>query len=51
VTSNVERLRSLFACFNESGELDFSLADPEIELHSRPDVPDGTVWRGERRAG
>jgi hypothetical protein len=43
VTSNIERLRSLFARFNESGELDFSLTDPEIELHSRPDVAYGAA--------
>jgi ketosteroid isomerase-like protein len=46
VSSNVELLQTIFARFNETGEIDFSLADPEIELHSRPDVPDATVWRG-----
>jgi ketosteroid isomerase-like protein len=44
--SNVEVLKEIFARFNEDGELDFSRVDPEIELHSRPDVPDGQVWRG-----
>jgi ketosteroid isomerase-like protein len=46
VSQNVERVRALFERFNETGEMDFSLADPELELHSRPDVPDSTVWRG-----
>lgn len=46
MTSNVERLRALFAHFNETGELDFSAAHPDLELHDRPDVPDGRVWRG-----
>lgn len=43
---NVELLRALFDRFNETGELDFSAIDPEVELHARPDVPDGRVWRG-----
>jgi ketosteroid isomerase-like protein len=46
VSSNVDRVRALFERFNETGEMDFSLADPELELHSRPDVPDSTVWLG-----
>jgi ketosteroid isomerase-like protein len=46
VTSNVERLQGLFARFNETGELDFSAAHADMELHDRPDVPDGRVWRG-----
>jgi ketosteroid isomerase-like protein len=46
VASNVERLQGLFATFNETGELDFSAAHADIELHDRPDVPDGRVWRG-----
>jgi ketosteroid isomerase-like protein len=46
VASNVERLRALFARFNESGELDFTQVSPDVELHDRPDVPDGRVWRG-----
>jgi len=46
MSSNVERLRALFARFNETGELDFSVAHPDLELHDRPDVPDGRVWRG-----
>jgi ketosteroid isomerase-like protein len=44
--SNVEVLRRLFDRFNDTGELDFSATDPEVELHPRPDVPDGRVWRG-----
>lgn len=46
MASNVERLQGLFARFNETGELDFSLVDPDVELHDRPDVPDGRVWHG-----
>jgi ketosteroid isomerase-like protein len=46
VSRNIELVQTLFERFNETGEMDFSLADPEIELHSRPDVPDSTVWRG-----
>jgi ketosteroid isomerase-like protein len=46
VEPNVELLRALFERFNESGELDFSVIDAEFELHARPDVPDGRVWRG-----
>ena len=46
MVSNVERLRGLFARFNETGELDFTGVDPEVELHDRPDVPDARVWRG-----
>jgi ketosteroid isomerase-like protein len=46
VASNVERLRGLFARFNDTGELDFAAAHPDLELHDRPDVPDGRVWRG-----
>jgi uncharacterized protein len=46
VTSNIERLRVLFKRFNETGELDFSAAHPDVELHDRPDVPDSRVWRG-----
>jgi ketosteroid isomerase-like protein len=46
VASNVERLRELFARFNETGELDFTGVDAGIELHDRPDVPDRRVWRG-----
>jgi ketosteroid isomerase-like protein len=46
VASNVERLQGLFTRFNETGELDFSAAHPDIELYDRPDVPDGRVWRG-----
>jgi ketosteroid isomerase-like protein len=44
--SNVELLERLFARFNETGDLDYSRVDPEVELHSRPDVPDGRVWSG-----
>jgi ketosteroid isomerase-like protein len=44
--SNAALLRKLFDRFNETGELDFSAVDPEVELHARPDVPDGRVWRG-----
>jgi ketosteroid isomerase-like protein len=46
VASNVERLQGLLTRFNETGELDFSAAQADIELHDRPDVPDGRVWRG-----
>jgi ketosteroid isomerase-like protein len=46
VASNVERLRGLFARFNETGELDFTRVHPDVELHDRPDVPDGRVWQG-----
>ena len=46
MASNVEQVRALFARFNETGELDPTRLDQEIELHSRPDVPDGQVWRG-----
>lgn len=42
----METLRRLFERFNETGELDFSVTDPEVELHPRPDVPDGRIWRG-----
>ncbi len=44
--TNIDRVQKLFGRFNESGELDFSLVDPEVELHDRPDVPDHRVWRG-----
>jgi ketosteroid isomerase-like protein len=47
VKSNAELLREIVERFNESGELDFARVDPEAELHDRPDVPDGRVWRGE----
>ena len=46
MSSNVDRIRALIERFNETGEIDFTQADPEIELHGRPDVPDTTVWRG-----
>ena len=46
VASNVERVRALLARFNETGELDFAEVHPDVELHSRPDVPDATVWHG-----
>jgi ketosteroid isomerase-like protein len=47
VGSNVDVLREIFERFNESGEIDFAgRVDPEVELHDRPDVPDGQVWRG-----
>jgi ketosteroid isomerase-like protein len=46
MSSNVELLRALLERFNETGELDFSAADPDVELHDRPDVPDSRVWRG-----
>ena len=46
VESNVERLRGLFTRFNETGELDFTQAHRDVELHDRPDVPDPRVWRG-----
>ncbi len=46
MTSNIEQLRALFERFNETGELDFTAAHPDVELHDRPDVPDGRVWRG-----
>jgi ketosteroid isomerase-like protein len=46
VASNVERIRGLFARFNETGELDFTGVHPDVELHDRPDVPDARVWRG-----
>lgn len=46
MSSNVDLIRAMLERFNETGEIDFSLTDPEIELHSRPDVPDATVWRG-----
>lgn len=42
----VEERRELFNRFNEAGELDFGMVDPAVELHDRPDVPDGRVWRG-----
>ena len=47
VESNVEVLREILERFNETGEVDFAgRVDPECELHDRPDVPDGRVWRG-----
>src|SRR5215212_1699375 len=46
MSSNVERLRALLARFNETGELDFTVAHPDLELHDRPDVPDRRVWQG-----
>ena len=46
VPSNVDCLQELFARFNESGELDFTSVHPDVEIHSRPDVPDRRVWRG-----
>lgn len=46
MASNVEVIEQLLVRFNETGEMDFSRVDPEIELHPRPDVPDGRVWRG-----
>ena len=46
MASNVERLQALFTRFNETGELDFTAAHADVELHDRPDVPDGRVWRG-----
>ena len=48
MTPNAETLRRLFERFNETGELDFSVTHPEVELHPRPDIPDGRVWRGSR---
>jgi ketosteroid isomerase-like protein len=44
--SNVELLRDLFSRFNETGEIDLDAVDPEIEMHSRTDLPDRRVWRG-----
>ena len=44
--SNVDRVREIYSRFNETGELDSSQMHPDFELHSRPDVPDATVWRG-----
>ena len=44
--SNVDRVREVYSRFNETGELDSSQMHPDFELHSRPDVPDATVWRG-----
>ena len=46
MASNVERVGEIFTRFNETGELDFAVVDPEIELHDRPDIPDSRVWRG-----
>jgi ketosteroid isomerase-like protein len=46
VASNVELLRDLFDRFNEAGEIDLEAVDPEIEMHSRTDLPDRRVWRG-----
>jgi ketosteroid isomerase-like protein len=46
VATNVEKVSEAFARYNETGEFDFSWADPEIELHDRPDIPDSTVWHG-----
>jgi ketosteroid isomerase-like protein len=46
MASNVEVLETLYARFSETGEVDYSRVDPEVELHSRPDVPDGRVFRG-----
>ena len=46
MASNVERVRGLYARFNETGALDTSRMHPDFELHSRPAVPDATVWRG-----
>lgn len=43
---SVDRLRALLERFNETGELDFTRVHPDAELHDRPDVPDGRVWRG-----
>ena len=46
MASNVERVRALSERFNETGEVDFTRIHPDAELHDRPDVPDGRVWRG-----
>lgn len=46
MASNVDRLRELFARFNETGELDSHGVHLDVELHDRPDVPDGRVWQG-----
>jgi ketosteroid isomerase-like protein len=46
MASNVERVEELFTRYNETGEMDFTWADPEIELHDREDIPDSRVWRG-----
>ena len=43
VASNVELLRELFARFNETGDMDFSRVHRDVELHDRPDVPDGAA--------
>jgi ketosteroid isomerase-like protein len=46
VATNVERVEEAFARFNETGEFDVPWADPEMELHDRPDLPDRTIWHG-----
>ena len=43
---NVQTLHDLFERFNETGEIDFAgKVAHDVELHDRPDVPDGRVWR------
>ena len=47
VDGNVETLRGLLDHFNETGEIEYEgKIHPEVELHDRPDVPDGEVWHG-----
>src|SRR4051812_7391830 len=46
MASNVARVQELFERYNETGELDYTWADPQIELHDREDIPDSRGWHG-----
>jgi ketosteroid isomerase-like protein len=43
---DLERVREIYAAFNEARALDSELFDPEVEWHNAPELPGATVHRG-----
>ncbi len=43
---NVERVRKAYEFVNREHEPDFDLLHPDIQWHTRPDLPDTATYRG-----
>jgi ketosteroid isomerase-like protein len=41
-----DRIRAVYAAFNDCGELDTALFHPEVEWHNAPEWPGASVHRG-----
>jgi uncharacterized protein len=43
---DLERVRAAYATYDQGGDLDPALFDPDVEWHNAPELPGATVHRG-----